>query len=392
MRLIVFFLLLILGIIGVIILFTGETQMDHEPEPTILDEDRMNRIDKHHKLPDNYSFLIGHAEVITGVNRTETIIIRKGKHNINRENIKISNPAIPLIKDKVAYFSDEAMDYLLTQQVRDTEKVSKKNTHNPLDKLLSDGWCPIPSVIHAKETSDDCKIPKIIHQTFAYNILPKAYGQAVFSWINRNPDYEYRYYNDDDMRNYIVERHPEALTAYDKLIPHAFKCDLWRLCVLYCDGGVYTDIKSGCIKPLTEIIPSDVELVLVSDRPNCCIYNAFMASTPKHPIIKRMIDTVCDRVLREDYGVSFLDITGPLAIGNVVVDHFDFVTYKRIPEGLYGTVKIMSIDNSFLFIRYKREKMVRPRHSRELYHLDAHKSVTGRPHYTTMWFDRNVFH
>jgi hypothetical protein len=51
-------------------------------------------------------------------------------------------------------------------------------------------------------------------------------------------------FNDADCRAFIENEYPpDVLRAYDRLIPTAFKADLWRYCVLYKYGGVYLDVK-----------------------------------------------------------------------------------------------------------------------------------------------------
>lgn len=51
-------------------------------------------------------------------------------------------------------------------------------------------------------------------------------------------------FNDADCRTFIMNEYPpDVLTAYDRLIPTAFKADLWRYCILYKYGGVYLDVK-----------------------------------------------------------------------------------------------------------------------------------------------------
>ena len=49
---------------------------------------------------------------------------------------------------------------------------------------------------------------------------------------------------DSDCRSFIAREYPpDVVMAYDRLIPTAFKADLWRYCVLYKYGGVYLDAK-----------------------------------------------------------------------------------------------------------------------------------------------------
>ena len=51
-------------------------------------------------------------------------------------------------------------------------------------------------------------------------------------------------FHDQDCRAFIESEYPpDVLMAYDRLIPTAFKADLWRYCVLYKYGGAYLDVK-----------------------------------------------------------------------------------------------------------------------------------------------------
>ena len=51
-------------------------------------------------------------------------------------------------------------------------------------------------------------------------------------------------FHDQDCRSFIEREYPpDVLMAYDRLIPTAFKADLWRYCVLYKYGGAYLDVK-----------------------------------------------------------------------------------------------------------------------------------------------------
>lgn len=68
------------------------------------------------------------------------------------------------------------------------------------------------------------KIPKIIHQIFQTRLLPEYIVKATLSWLDRNPDYDYYYYDDRDQRKFIKQYFDDnILKAYDKLIPGAYK-------------------------------------------------------------------------------------------------------------------------------------------------------------------------
>ncbi len=75
---------------------------------------------------------------------------------------------------------------------------------------------------------------------------PKMYECVVSNLIHNRVgvDCAYYLYNDADCRAFIRSAFPPAVVAaYDRLIPTAFKADLWRYCVLYKFGGVYLDVK-----------------------------------------------------------------------------------------------------------------------------------------------------
>lgn len=103
-------------------------------------------------------------------------------------------------------------------------------------------------------------IPKIIHQTYKSQTLPAPIAPIVAELKDKNPDWEYRFYDDDAVLAYI-KAHDDGriLDAYHRINPvyGAAKADLFRYLVLYHEGGVYLDIKSSCIYPLSEIIKSD---------------------------------------------------------------------------------------------------------------------------------------
>lgn len=169
------------------------------------------------------------------------------------------------------------------------------------------------------------KIPKRIFQTFESNLLDKSFSQCVQGWITLNNEYEYNFFTGADRRDFIKFFFDEKVfAAYDTLNPGAYKADLWRLCVLYEYGGVYADIKLLPNISLDKIIDDDNDAVLVIDR-KCPfkkhykdIYNAFMAFIPKHPFVKKLIDRIVENVENRYYGTSWLGITGPKFIGEVL--------------------------------------------------------------------------
>lgn len=108
-------------------------------------------------------------------------------------------------------------------------------------------------------------IPKIIHQTNYAKPWPQMMEDNVARMRSMNQDWEYRFYSNNDRRNYILSYYGiEILSYYDKIDPAygAVQADFFRYLVMYREGGVYLDIKSGTHRPLSETIDQHSQYVL----------------------------------------------------------------------------------------------------------------------------------
>lgn len=208
------------------------------------------------------------------------------------------------------------------------------------------------------------KIPKVIYQTFENYNVPDGMYDAVNSWIRTNPDYEHYFY-DEEKRIKFIKKYFEknVLQAYQKLIPGAFKADLWRCCVLYIKGGVYVDSDMICIKNLNELIDVDDEFIIARDDPMSkkFLANGFIASIPNHPFLKKQIDNIVENVINEKK-IYYLEISGPALFGKSVNnvcnrnldDEFDIGKYN-----LNGyNVKILLHDFVSKSFKYNDEQIL----------------------------------
>lgn len=173
--------------------------------------------------------------------------------------------------------------------------------------------------------NDKRKIPRKIFQSYATSNVKSNMWRAIQSWQSNNPNYEYHYFDDQDCDEFMRrEFDGDTYRAYDSLIPAAFKCDLWRLCVLYKYGGIYADISMECLRSIDDMI-TDEDLIVIRDSPTnqSYIYQAFIASEPKNPSIWRIIKHTVEIVLsqRLEYGrkgINCLMITGPGVFGRAL--------------------------------------------------------------------------
>lgn len=164
------------------------------------------------------------------------------------------------------------------------------------------------------------RIPPVIFQTFKTPELPDLMYEAVQSWIEHNPGFEYRFFDDDAQAAFIRDNfEPDVFAAYQKIEAGAFRADLWRYCVLWIHGGVYADIDTVCRSDLTLSLRPEDEFVVPDTGGNVpsAVYNCFIATVPRHPFVKRAIERATDKALSARHFDGFL-MVGPGNLGAAI--------------------------------------------------------------------------
>lgn len=201
-------------------------------------------------------------------------------------------------------------------------------------------------------------IPKIIHQTGGWNYdeLPELIKKNIEDLRQRNPDWEYRYYNDKQVEEFIESHCGREVVDMFHRIDRSFgpaRADLFRYLLLYKVGGVYLDIKSTATLPLTQVLLPDDQFILShwdDNFPNLPVSASrdrrlgflvfsspdgahaelshmqhgefvqwFIVSARSHPFLKYVIEAVLGNI--EDYNPVFhgygkqgvFRVTGPIA-------------------------------------------------------------------------------
>lgn len=177
----------------------------------------------------------------------------------------------------------------------------------------------MPDVVPPREVaaSTGSPIPRIIYQTFETREIAERMHRAAATWMELNPEYEYRFFTNDDRRA-MIARHfePAVLAAYDRLENGAFRADLWRYCQLHVTGGVYADVDSVCERPLSQVIgPDDRFIAARADMVLHGLSNGFLCSVPNHPFLDATIRRATGRILSSKGPVDGYRITGPWGLG-----------------------------------------------------------------------------
>jgi len=182
------------------------------------------------------------------------------------------------------------------------------------------------------------RIPRIIHQTYSKSKLTPDLKRAMKILREDNPNYTYKFYDDNDIIQYIQRYFPKhILDSYLRINPiyGAARADLFRYLVIYNEGGVYLDIKSGPTQPLDKIIHPEDRLILshwgydnpwydILDIKEGELVNWFIIAEPGHPTILKAIENVLynidnyDKNAHTDRRIDVLFTTGPIAFTRAV--------------------------------------------------------------------------
>jgi mannosyltransferase OCH1-like enzyme len=190
-------------------------------------------------------------------------------------------------------------------------------------------------------------VPLVLYQTWHSHEVPEGMKTAIYSLLDKNPEFDYYLYSDEDCLQFIKTNFDEdVVKAFETLKPGAFKSDLWRYCMLYKKGGVYLDIKYMSTGSLMNIVSEYPEIYVKDVWPDCrceeAIYNAFMASPPGNEIFNDCIKDIVNSTQNKLYQRNVLDVTGPCLLGRMLQKYkptaflennpFQFVKYVDGPN------------------------------------------------------------
>lgn len=134
-------------------------------------------------------------------------------------------------------------------------------------------------------------IPKKIFQTHKDYNLPDDLKNFIKNLISLNPEFEYTFMDNDECYSFIKDNFDEEfLRMYKNLPLDIIRADVWRVAVIYVNGGIYCDCDVQCVQNLAPLI-SDEELVLFLEESGGTS-NFFFAATPKHPALKEALDSM----------------------------------------------------------------------------------------------------
>ena len=140
-------------------------------------------------------------------------------------------------------------------------------------------------------------IPKLIHQIWIGDKkLPKNCIPWMQSWKNFNPDWEYKLWTEENIKELNIKN----FDIYSKKINPGYRSDILRYIILKKFGGLYADTDFECLKPL----PSDILKykfiagIMFGDNP--IIGNSILLSTPNFILLDKILTQITSTEYKND--------------------------------------------------------------------------------------------
>ena len=163
-----------------------------------------------------------------------------------------------------------------------------------------------------------------------------------------HPDWEYNFYDDDACRKAVEQYPPAFLPIYDSASVIQ-KTDIFRIVVVYGEGGFYLDMDIECLRPLDdlcefrcvfgeEITLSEEEAERLCHRDRLRVANYMFGSESGHPFLLRLLRRIAMESRREIHNEEdVLESTGPGLVTTV---------YRDTREELRDVVLLRNIDRT----------------------------------------------
>jgi alpha 1,6-mannosyltransferase len=192
-------------------------------------------------------------------------------------------------------------------------------------------------------------IPKIIWQTYkdSFDKLQPYMIDAVNTWKNLNPEFEYRYMDDEAAAEFILNEYgKEWHNIFINFPVGVMRGDLWRYMIIYKYGGVYTDLDTECLKPIDTWLNQDYNMIVCPETDiNLCQWT--FAASPGNPILKSVLDTIKEKLKNPEFGSPHFvhNHTGPSIWTKGILKALDI----KIDNLIDNYVLLNSSDNAKLY-------------------------------------------
>lgn len=161
--------------------------------------------------------------------------------------------------------------------------------------------------------------------------VPEKYLPLIDSWKRHHPDWEYRFWTDEQLRNFVAETYPAFLERFDSYQDPISRVDAGRYLLLKHFGGLYVDLDMDCLRPLDDLLANAGFVVgrepeahlqekpIIKSGVTTLLCPSVIACTPGHPFW----DHVIARLEAASLEGEVLDVTGPILLSKAYESYQD---------------------------------------------------------------------
>lgn len=212
--------------------------------------------------------------------------------------------------------------------------------------------------IKSKNTID--KIPKIIIQTWKDDFIPKRFHKLIDKTRRLNPDYQYLFFSDDDIDEFISKYYPMYYETYLKLPIKIQKFDFFRYIVLYHYGGIYLDmdmlvlnnfdsiLKEKCVIPIEQyFVNSSKRYNNIAERNDFLLGNYAFACEKNNEFMKKLVDNIHSKIndIVSEYSKLNSEIDKEIFVYETTGP--DYVTYNYLDYDRKNDIQLIVNPSSF---------------------------------------------
>jgi mannosyltransferase OCH1-like enzyme len=135
---------------------------------------------------------------------------------------------------------------------------------------------------------------------------------------NKNKKYKLQYWDAKNCKEYLKNNFSkEYLDTFNCINAYAGKCNFFRYCIIYNEGGWYSDWKQECLQDnlLDNLSNDNEDIILFKDAQKDCIQNALFGSVKNHPLLLQAINNCIFNVKNKIYTNNVFDTTGVCLFG-----------------------------------------------------------------------------
>jgi mannosyltransferase OCH1-like enzyme len=141
--------------------------------------------------------------------------------------------------------------------------------------------------------------PKVIY--FCNKIINEKDKKSSNNWKKLNPEYEIKLYDDKMIKLFLLKEYGELyIKIFDYLKDGPIKADFWRICILYKNGGIYSDIDNLPLVKLSDFIEKDIDFATCSSYWHYNYNPNFIISNKNNIILKNCINWYINKYNNKD--------------------------------------------------------------------------------------------